>query len=535
MSGNKKIGPEDVDVVIKFGGGLHSKASPDDINPREASGGFNFLIDLENKNLRNRPPFDLIGTVPNTSEIRGGFSFVDSAGTTYAGFQAGGTVYSWDGATTFTSIGSCSSTCKLRGNWRTHTWNLTDKVIITDLNLVDTVKEWDGGASISAISFLNENSSGFGNFYAKYLNISEERAVFSNVKDGSGASPHMMVGSKTSDYTTISVVNKPTSALGTDDPFYILTPDLKPINGHVKAFGATLISTEKGEIFNLTGTTAQDFAFKTFFPGSYASGDESMIAIGDDVIYGRQGRIESLIDTQYFGNSRAADITAGIADIIEGYTGWTGAFNSRLRHVHMFPTGVSECWTLDTAIRDDGKLSPWMRWETEHSMAFKPTFVDSMLDPSDGLEYIFMGDADGNIFRMEGTGLSGDGGTNSLNVQYLTALFSAKLDAQLYDVTGYIKYAKNVSADVTLTFRWQGLELFDKSITTTLPEVSGASYYGGSVYYGGSFYYGTIAGRIARNKIDIPGQANEFQVLITYTGNNDISINEIGLRFRQAS
>ena len=53
MSGNTKIKPQDVDVVIKFGGGLHTRASPDEIDPREAADGFNFIIDIENRNLRN--------------------------------------------------------------------------------------------------------------------------------------------------------------------------------------------------------------------------------------------------------------------------------------------------------------------------------------------------------------------------------------------------------------------------------------------------------------------------------------------------
>jgi hypothetical protein len=53
------------DVKIKFGGGLHTSASADEIDQREAADGQNFLLDLDNRELRNRPPFDLIGTVPN--------------------------------------------------------------------------------------------------------------------------------------------------------------------------------------------------------------------------------------------------------------------------------------------------------------------------------------------------------------------------------------------------------------------------------------------------------------------------------------
>jgi hypothetical protein len=530
----KKIGPEELNVVLKFGGGLHSKASPDDIDPREAADGYNFHIDLENRNLKNRAPFDLIGTVPNAQEIRGGGSLLASDGTVTTIFQAGDTVYSWDGLTTFTSVGTVSASSKLRGHWRSHTWNLTDKLLLTDLNLADVVKVWNGTA-LSNATFTNEASASFGTFYAKYLNISNERAVFANVKDASSSTPHLIVGSARSNYAQITVTDRPSSSLSDGDPFFLISPDLKPINGMVESFGATIISTEKGQLFNLSGSTAKDFAFNPFYPGSAASGPEALIDIGNDIIYGRQGRIESVIDTNTFGNAQASDITAGIADQINSYTGWTGVFNSRLRHAFMFPTDVSEVWVLDTAVRSAKQISPWMRWKTEHALSFKPSFVMSMLDPIDELEYVFMGDASGNIYRLEGSGLNGDGGTSNINLQFLSKLFSARLDSTAYDVEGYIKYAKNESGSLTLTFQYQGREIFDKSITIDIPAVSDASYYGGSVYYGGDFYYGTFAGRLARQSFYPPGDANDFQVLIDYTGSNDISINEIGIRFRAAS
>lgn len=529
----KKIGPEELNVVLKFGGGLHSKASPDEIEPREAADGFNFLIDLENKNLRNRPPFDLVGTVPNAQEIRGGFSLLKTDGTVTTCFQAGGVVYKWDG-TNFTSVGTCNSGCKLRGHWQSHVWNLTDKVLITDLALVDTVKEWDG-TTFASTAFTNEVGSAFGSFYAKYLNVSNERAIFSNVKDASATTPHLIIGSTRSDYTKITVNQRPASTLNDGDPFFLLTPDLKPINGHIEAFGTTMISTEKGQIFNLSGSTSKDFAFAPFYPGSAASGSEAMVDIGNDLIYGRQGRIESVIDTNTFGNSQASDITSGIADIIETYTGWTAVFNSRLRHAYLFPTGVSEVWVLDTAIRAAKQVSPWMRWKTEHPIAFKPSFVMSMLDPVDGLEYIFMGDSSGNVYRLEGTGTSGDGGTSNIELQFLSKLFSAHLDSDAYDVEGYIKYAKGDTAAITLTFQWQGKEIFDRSIEVDFPAVTSASYYGGSAWYGGNFYYGSFAGRLSRQAFFPPGDGNDLQVLVAYTGSNDISINEIGIRFRAAS
>ena len=132
--GNPKIGPDDVNVVIKFGGGLHTRASPDEIDAREAADGVNFLIDIENRNLRNRAQFDLIGTVPNALEVRGGFSLLKADGTVSTCFQAGGIVYEWDGVTTFTANAhTVNSSAKLRGHWKSQNWPLgaNNKVLIS--------------------------------------------------------------------------------------------------------------------------------------------------------------------------------------------------------------------------------------------------------------------------------------------------------------------------------------------------------------------------------------------------------------------
>ena len=287
-----RINPKELAVTLKFGGGLHTRASEDEIDPREAADGANFLLDLENRELRNRKPFDLIGTVPNGAEIRGGGSLLKSDGTVSTLIQAGANVYEWDGGTSFTAVGTVNANSKLRGHWRSHNWTLDDKLLLTDLSLVDVVKEWDG-TTFASSAFTNEAAAPFGTFYAKYLSISNERAVFSHVRDPSVTTPHMIVGSQRGNYTVITITDRPSSALSEEDPFFLLSPDLKPINGHVEAFGTTVISTEKGMLFNLTGASAKDFAFTDFYPGSAAAGEEAVAYIGNDIVYGRQGRIES--------------------------------------------------------------------------------------------------------------------------------------------------------------------------------------------------------------------------------------------------
>lgn len=523
-----KIGPDENNLVISFGGGLHTRASTDDIDPREAADGNNFQLDLQNRDLRPRAPFDLIGTVPNGLEIRGGGSLLKSDGTVSTIIQAGGTVYEWNGITTFTSKGAVSSSAKLRGHWRSHNWTLDDELILTDISLVDTIKKWDG------TTFANVSFGGFASFYAKYLNITDERAIFAHVRDGSNVNRHMIVGSERENYTVISVSNRPASGLSEGDAFFLLTPDLKPINGHVEAFGTAIVSTEKGQLFNLSGASAKDFKFDPFYAGSSASGDEAMAYVGNDILYGRQGRIESVTDTDKFGDSAADDLSAGVLDQIKAYTGWTIVFNSRLNRTYMFPTGGSEVWVFDNALRGT-EISPWMRWRTTHSLAFQPTFVMSMLDPLDGLEYVFMGDSSGNFYRLEGTGTGGDGGTQNISVEFLTKAFKPRLDTEAFDIEGFIRYHKDQAASVELVFEYAGTEIFNKSVTIDIPAVENVNYYGGDVYYGGDYYFGSISGRIARQKFWPPGQANEFQVRVKVDGTADFAISGIELRFRASS
>ncbi len=529
-----KIPPTDLSVEIKFGGGLHTRASEDEIDPREAADGQNFLLDLENRELRNRPPFDLIGTVPNAAEIRGGFCLLKADGTVSTCIQAGANVYEWDGVTTFTKIGTVDSSAKLRGHFRSHNFTLDNKVLITDLSLVETIKEWNGTTFQSPV-FTNQSDAGFGNFYAKYLHVSNERAIFSHVRDGSTTTPHMIVGSERGNYDKISVANRPASSLSEQDPFFLLTPDLRPINGHVEAFGSVILSTEKGQLFNLTGSSAKDFAFSDFYPGSNASGQESVAYIGNDVVYGRQGRIESVRDTDRFGDSEADDLTSGIADRVAGYTGWRTVYNSRLNRTYFFPAGVSECWVLNNAIRDQGKISPWMPWTTNHALAFQPTFAMSMLDPADGLEYLFMGDGSGNFYRGEGRGSSGDGGSASIPVEWLTKLHSAPLNAEAYVFEGFIKYRKGAAASVRLTFECAGVSAFNESIVVSIPALSGGWFWGGEMYFGGDYFGVPFENRLIRQNFAAAGQAGDLQLRVQVEGTSDFRINSILLRAKAAS
>jgi hypothetical protein len=541
----ERVGPAPVDVVIKFGGGLHTRAPEDEIDEREAADGYNFNLDAENSDLRPRPPFTLLGTAPNAASINGGGSFRKSDGTVKAFFQAGANVYNWDGDSFDASpvLDTVNANAKLRGHWRSHAWDLDGLLLISDLALLEPVMEWNGDNSLSTdwqdVAFRSTPSTAFGSaVHCKYINVADERVFYCNIKNGSTTLGHMIVGSERSDYEEISVSDRPASSLGESDPFFLLTPDLRKINGFVEAFGARIVSTEHGRLFNLTGASAKDFAFDEFFPGSAASGDESLAYIGTDIIYGRQGRVEAVKDTDRFGDTEADDLTKGVLDDVKAYTGWTTVYNSRLNRVYLFPTGGSEVWVFDTVMLN-GQRSPWMRWRTSHALAFQPTFVMSMLDPLDGLEYVIMGDSTGKIYKLEGdpANTDGDGGTTAIQTQYISKLFTLPLGAKAFEIEGYIKYRKGAALDVSLELEFSGEQVFDEPIVVSLPAVTGAGYYSDGLYYTDGNYYGVaFLDRLVRQKITFGGgDSNEFQLRVSVTSKNKFTINEIGLRFSGTS
>lgn len=522
--------PNEFTIQWKHGGGVHSRASIEEIDPRECTTGQNFDLDFQNRNFKNRKPFDLIGTVPNAQEIRGFANLQKSDGTVSVLVQAGTNVYEWDGVTTFTLKGTVASGTKLRGRLE-HNWQLSDKVIITDLNLTQPVMEWDG-TTLQNITFTaDDGSTAFGTFKARYCTVSNERAIFSNIHDNGTDTPHLIVGSQRGDFTIISVANRPASALNEADPFFLIQPDYRYINGMVESFGVLATSSRSGSMFKLTGSSAKDFAFEPLHPRSGASGDESVATTGNDITYGRNGRIESLLSTDRFGDVETDDISQDIYDQIETFNNWTVVYNARNQRVYCVPVGESEIWVMHKSLMG-GELSPWSQWVTNHSMSFQPTCIMNMLDPADGLEYVFFGDSNGNFYRLEGTGALGDGGLNNITVIRKSKLFSAPLDAEIYDVEGWIKYEKNETATVTLDFEFGGMSVFTEQIVISVPSITGGTYYGGGAYYSGGVYYGSFRTRITRQKFAVPGKGNEFQIKATIEGTKDFTINEIGLKFK---
>lgn len=531
----RRVPPQELDIVLKFGAGLHTRASEGEIDETECTAGQNFKLDFENKEFRRREPFDLVGEAPNGQPIYGFAQLKKSDGTKSTLVQAGTKVYEWDGTLNgFTDTGvSVSSNARLRGHPTAHKWPLaTEVVIITDLGFVEPVKKWDG-TTLSDITFSGVS----GDFIAKYCVVSNERAFFGNVSSNSTATPHLLVGSELSDYTTLSVSSRPSSGASAADPFYLTTLDLKPINGLVEAFGQLAISSKDGNIFVLSGKDKTDFAVGELHPKSGATGDEAMAYVGDDIWYGRRGRIESLRATDTYGDVEPYDPSVPIQPEIEGKAWDVVLYNSQLQRVYAMHEDQGELWVYYKPSRETGR-SPWIKYTTQHASGFNWTAQMVMFAPSasDDSEYVFFGDGSGNIYKLEGSGTGGDAGSASITANRTSKLYSMPLDSGMYQVDGWIKYRKLEAATVTITLLHQGEQIFDAPISVSLDPPSGAIYFGGANYFGGQIYFGVFGSdRITRELFAAAAGSNEVQVEVEVEGTTNFRIDEIGLRFNASS
>lgn len=511
-------------VVLTFGGGLNTRKRAADIDIGECTQGENFDLDLQNRAFRTRQPFDYVATADNAGEIRGYGQLIKQDGTLSTLIQAGTTVYEWDGSTTFTSVGTVNASAKLRGP-KDHNYSLDDLLILTDLNKAEVVQSWDG----TTFQDFAHNLAGV-SLYAKYAKVNRERLWLANITTDATAVPHMVVGSQVESSTTLSTSNKPSSALGLDSPFYMLTPDLKPINGFEQGFGQMILSTEEGRLFAITGSNAFDFSIDEFYDGSAASGDEGLLNIGNDVAIGMNGRIESLSGTINFGDVEADDATRNIRTDVEDITAWVFVYDQRAQQVFAFPTNGGSVWVFHKALAG-GELSPWSKWLTNHSFDFTPSTVFSIIDPITSLRTVFAGDATGNIWKLNGTG-DQDGGSVDITARRRSKLIRIDASAELFDVDVWVDYRIATASEITMRFIWHGIEYGTTEVTFPL---SAAAYdvYNGSTYYNGSGYYSSrFQTQIRRHEFTPGGRGNHLQVEAEFAGTAEIE--EIGLHIKAA-
>lgn len=443
-------------------------------------------------------PFDLLGTATGGGAIRGMLQLVkrDDSETTL--IQAGGSVLKWDGASTYSNVATITSVSQLRDTY----WSLGDYLVITDLQKHTPVSKWDG----STFSTL---TTGLGNsLFAKYGIVHQGRVWLFNVKTTTDT-PHLMVASafeNPESYDTTKRAVSGTFVTGSE-AFYMLTPDLKPINGVALSLsGDLIISTKEGRLFKLTGSNSTDYKWTDFYAHSAAVGDESIVSAGNDIFYMRKGAaIESLQATQNYGDVSADDVSRWIPDTVKNLTGGIAVYDQQNQKVLWFLSGkvlalYKDLYYGGCVIDENGtkaKLSPWSVYTTSHESGFSTLCARYMKLPGTSNYSVLFGDSSGRIFDLNGTG-DGDAGNTDITLNRKTRFLGSESGISYIRKIpkAKIRYERTQECSISISLEF-GDEYNTSTASVTLEGQStggGAAYFGGSYYFGGDVYFNVGSG-----------------------------------------
>jgi len=470
---------------LTFEGGLNEQ-DISLVQKEECIEGYNFELGSKNTHFNPRKPFDLLGTATNAGQINGFIQLIKNDNTETTLIQADDTVYSWDGTTGFTSEGSVSSSSRLRGV----TWTLGGYSVIVDTAKQTVVKTWDGTTFSTLTTGLTPAT-----LYAKYALVHLGRVWLFNVKTTTDT-PHLLVVSAFEDPTSYDVALRAQDASFTtgEEAFFMVTPDLNPINGVSLFFDTIVISTAGGYLWRLTGVDATSFAWEPFYSGSSAIGTETMLNIGDDVVYMKKdGVIESFRSTQTFGDVKTDDLSRWIRDTTSGSTDCITVYDQSRQKVYFF-VSTNKVLVLFKEMLPYN-MSPWSVYKTSNSSGFTTAAAAYLREPGTdetGNYFVYWGDDSGNIYQLEGTG-DGDAGTDAIETSRKTRYIDdiEGYNPELMQLSGRVEFRRVSEVDLIMDFEWAD----DYSINRCTVPLSGpssadtATYWGGSAYWNGAFYW----------------------------------------------
>lgn len=346
-------------------------------------------------------------------------------------------------------------------------------------------------------------------FSAKFSVVFLNRMWYFNVTSGT-ATPHLIVASKYQDPKTVSVANQggPTDMGGAGstifptglEAFFLVTPDLKAVNSVSVFQNLLLISTTDGQIFQLSGVDASTFQFTPYFTGSSSISNESMINIGNDVIYVRKGgNINLLASKNYAGDVKSNDIARWLPTTTANITSSIAAYDQNLQKVYFFINNqvlvlfknILYESSLDKS--ESANLSPWSIYTTLHPSNFNTSVAQYIYAPASNNSTlsVYFGDSTGNVYLMSGTGIYGDAGSYAINVSRTTRLIDMTVISpfpwQEKILMGKVQYRRQGNpATLNLSFAWSD-ELNTSTASIVLKGVP--SYWNYRSYWGGGSYW----------------------------------------------
>lgn len=366
---------------------------------------------------------------------------------------------------------------------------------------------------------------------AKYAVVHLGRVWLFNVDIEGTAFPHVVLVSKFEDPTDYdSGTRNLAGGLTASDPFFMHSPDLKPINGVAKFFDRIVISTENGRLFRLTGADSTDFDWKEFYPGSSALPGESLVNIGNDVAYIRQGgNIDLLGATEQFGDVSADDISRFIPTQASGITSAISVYDQQNQRVLFFTGDQILVFDKDAFLRNGG-LSPWSVWKTLLTGGYTSSAARYLQSPGASTFSVYWGDASGNVYDLNGTGTTGDGGSTNINTFRKTKLITElpSIDKRLI---GRVFYKRRTALTLDMEFDWA--EEYNKftcevPLKATFDSTESFEFWGG-FYWGGGHWGGEFqtTKQISTVGFSAIGRGPGFFLKLATTTTGDFLVSQI--------
>jgi len=330
--------------------------------------------------------------------------------------------------------------------------------------------------------------------YAAYGVIHNNRQWLFNVKTVNGATtsdtPHLMVASAFENIESYDTAARAEdNTLTGNEAFYILSPNLKPVNGVAQFNKELIISTVDGRLFRLIGNDATNYQWVDYYAGSAAIGTETMVNFGNDVAFMRKGgRIDTLRQTDASGDVTLDDISRWIPNLTRNLTDAIAVYDSDKQRVLFFVQ--NKVLVLYKEYLYGSDTSPWSVFTTELSFRFNTSAAVRIRKPGLAGYSVYLGGTSGKIYDLSGTG-DGDEGTTGIQVKRKSNLIDT-LRTKEAILNGEIHYRRVGEVDVTMYCDWSE----EYNITSSIVKLKGrgagdtaSSYFGGAAYFSGDFYF----------------------------------------------
>lgn len=346
----------------------------------------------------------------------------------------------------------------------------------------------DSGLSTPATGTIT--ADGEVTLYAKYGVIHNGRQWFLNVTTDTDDTSHLIVASAFEDIESYdSSVRAEDGTLSGDEAFYMLTLDLKPINGVAQFNKELIISTVDGKLFRLTGNDATNYRWVDYYSGSAAVGTETMVNFGNDVALMRVGgRIDTLRQTDASGDVTVDDISRWIPKATRSLSEAIAVYDNDYQKVYFFVQ--DKILVLYKEYLYGSDASPWGGFTTELDFHFNTSAVVRIRRPGQSAYSIYIGGDGGEIYDLNGTS-NGDAGTTAIQVKRKSNLIE-ELNTKQGILTGSVHYRRIEQVDLVMSCDWSE----EYNVTSSTVKLKGRSptdaptpYFGGGIYFNGIAYY----------------------------------------------